>query len=52
MDDSEQQQQQTHQIVTQHENTDGTTSLSIAQVQTLQGHQLTLGNLNQVISQF
>lgn len=35
-------------IVTQHENTDGTTSLSIAQVQNLQSHQLTLGNLNQV----
>lgn len=33
-----------HHIVTQHENTDGTTSLSIAQVQ---GHQL-IGNLNQV----
>jgi biopolymer transport protein ExbD len=37
------------QIVTQHENADGTTSLSIAHVQTLQGHQLQLGNLNQVI---
>lgn len=35
-------------IVTQHENTDGTTSLSIAQVQNLQSHQLTIGNLNQV----
>lgn len=52
------QQQQQHQmvdnngqqqhIVTQHENTDGTTTLSIAQVQNLQGHQLTLDNLNQV----
>lgn len=53
MDTSQQQQQQTtHQIVTQHENTDGTTSLSIAQVQTLQGHQLTLGNLNQVSKRF
>lgn len=55
MDTSQQQQQQqqtTHQIVTQHENTDGTTSLSIAQVQTLQGHQLTLGNLNQVSALF
>lgn len=41
--------QQTQQIVTQTENTDGTTSLSIAHVQTLSGHQLTLGNLNQVI---
>lgn len=35
-------------IVTQHENTDGSTSLSIAQVQNLQSHQLTLSNLNQV----
>lgn len=35
------------QLVTQTENTDGTTSLSIAHVQTLQGHQLTLQNLNQ-----
>lgn len=40
--------QQPQHIVTQHENTDGTTSLSIAQVQNLQGHQLTIGNLNQV----
>lgn len=40
--------QQPQHIVTQHENTDGTTSLSIAQVQNLQGHQITLGNLNQV----
>lgn len=40
---------QPQHIVTQHENTDGTTSLSIAQVQPLQpGHQLTLSNLNQV----
>lgn len=36
------------QIVTQTENTDGTTSLSIAHVQTLPGHQLTLGSINQV----
>lgn len=36
----------TQHIVTQHENTDGTTSLSIAQVQTLQGHQLSMGNMN------
>ncbi|XP_037052505.1 transcription factor GAGA [Bradysia coprophila] len=36
-----------HHIVTQHENTDGTTSLSIAQVQ---GHQL-IGNLNQATIQ-
>ncbi|XP_055384047.1 transcription factor GAGA isoform X2 [Condylostylus longicornis] len=35
------------QIVTQTENTDGSTSLSIAHVQTLQGHQLQLSNLNQ-----
>lgn len=35
-------------VVTQHENADGTTSLSIAQVQTLDGHQLAIGNLNQV----
>lgn len=34
-------------VVTQHENADGTTSLSIAQVQTLDGHQLAIGNLNQ-----
>lgn len=40
---------QPQHIVTQHENTDGTTSLSIAQVQPLSaGHQLTLSNLNQV----
>lgn len=38
----------TQHIVTQHENTDGTTSLTIAQVQNLQGHQLTLGSMNQV----
>ncbi|KAL5290058.1 Trl family protein [Megaselia abdita] len=37
---------QGQQILTQNENADGT--LSIAQVQTLQGHPLTLGNLNQV----
>ncbi|XP_075162219.1 trithorax-like isoform X2 [Haematobia irritans] len=43
----QQQTQQGQQIVTQTENTDGTTSLSIAQVQTLQGHQI-LGNINQV----
>ncbi|KAI8123350.1 Transcription factor GAGA [Lucilia cuprina] len=43
----QQQQQQPQQIVTQTENTDGTTSLSIAQVQTLQGHQI-LGNINQL----
>lgn len=42
---------QPQHIVTQHENTDGTTSLSIAQVQSLQGgHQLTLSNLNQVLA--
>ncbi|XP_058065332.1 transcription factor GAGA [Anopheles bellator] len=34
-------------VVTQHEHADGTTSLSIAQVQTLDGHQLAIGNLNQ-----
>lgn len=39
-------QQATH-VVTQQGNTDGSTSLSIAHVQTLQGHQL-IGNLNQV----
>lgn len=39
-------QQPTH-VVTQQENTDGTTSLSIAQVMP-GGHQLTIGNLNQV----
>lgn len=39
-------------IVTQHENTDGTTSLTIAQVQNLQGHQLTLGSMNQVSEAF
>lgn len=38
--------QQAH-VVTQQGNTDGSTSLSIAHVQTLQGHQL-IGNLNQV----
>ncbi|XP_073842678.1 trithorax-like isoform X2 [Musca autumnalis] len=44
----QQNQQQAQQIVTQTENTDGTTSLSIAQVQTLpSGHQI-LGNINQV----
>ncbi|XP_037937360.1 transcription factor GAGA [Teleopsis dalmanni] len=43
---AQQQPQAGQQIVTQTENTDGTTSLSIAQVQTLQGHQI-LGNLNQ-----
>lgn len=37
-------QQPTH-VVTQQENTDGTTSLSIAQV--MPGHQITLGSLNQ-----
>ncbi|XP_059217238.1 transcription factor GAGA isoform X2 [Stomoxys calcitrans] len=44
----QQQTQQGQQIVTQTENTDGTTSLSIAQVQTLQGHQI-LGNINQAV---
>lgn len=41
---------QPQHIVTQHENTDGTTSLSIAQVQALPTgtHQLTLSNINQV----
>lgn len=35
-------------IVTQHDNSDGSTSLQIAQVQNLPTHQLTLSNLNQV----
>lgn len=36
-------------IVTQHDNSDGSTSLQIAQVQNLPAtHQLTLSNLNQV----
>lgn len=40
---------QPQHIVTQQENTDGTTSLSIAQVQPLTStHQLTLSNINQV----
>lgn len=40
---------QAQHIVTQHENSDGSTSLQIAQVQNLPGtHQLTLSNLNQV----
>lgn len=42
-------QPQQHQVVTQ-ENADGTQSLQIAHVQSLQGgHQLTIGNLNQVL---
>lgn len=41
---------QPQHIVTQQENTDGTTSLSIAQVQPLTStHQLTLSNINQVV---
>lgn len=36
-------------VVTQQENADGTQSLQIAHVQSLQGHQLTIGNLNQVL---
>lgn len=40
---------QPQHIVTQHENSDGSTSLQIQQVQNLPGtHQLTLSNLNQV----
>lgn len=40
------QQQQQH-VLTQHENPDGTTSLSITQVPGLQGHQI-IGSLNNV----
>lgn len=36
-------------VVTQQENADGTQSLQIAHVQSLQGHQLTIGSLNQVL---
>lgn len=40
---------QTQHIMAQHENSDGSTSLQIAQVQNLPTtHQLTLSNLNQV----
>lgn len=40
---------QPQHIVTHHDNSDGSTSLQIAQVQNLPGtHQLTLSNLNQV----
>lgn len=40
---------QPQHIVTQHDNSDGSTSLQIAQVQNLPAtHQLTLSNLNQV----
>lgn len=35
-------------IVTQHDNSDGSTSLQIAQMQNIPAHQLTLSNLNQV----
>lgn len=45
----EQSNGQQHQQLVTHENPDGTTSLSIAHVQTLQGHQLSIGNMNQVI---
>lgn len=43
------QPQTTQHVVTQQENADGTQSLQIAHVQSLQGHQLTIGNLNQVL---
>ncbi|GAB0090146.1 transcription factor GAGA [Sergentomyia squamirostris] len=50
---SQQQQQQQQmidqqqQVVSQAESTDGSNSLSVTHVQALQGHQLTIGNLNQ-----
>lgn len=44
---------QPQHIVTQHDNSDGSTSLQIAQVQNLPAtHQLTLSNLNQVNDAF
>lgn len=46
LDQSNISEQPTH-VVTQQENTDGTTSLSIAQVMP-GGHQVTIGSLNQV----
>lgn len=49
----QQQQQQLveaqQQVVSQAETTDGSNSLSVTHVQAIQGHQLTIGNLNQVI---
>ncbi|XP_055705075.1 transcription factor GAGA isoform X4 [Phlebotomus papatasi] len=48
----QQQQQQLveaqQQVVSQAETTDGSNSLSVTHVQAIQGHQLTIGNLNQL----